>query len=79
MDIAMITRADISVAAGHKITLPRGAVGLINTTREPPTLTVSSARAPPASKTNIAVARKEPIHCCRVIVLSSSISVCMKA
>jgi hypothetical protein len=48
---------------GIKITLARGAFGLISTAREPPILTVSSAIAGAhARPTSIAAAPKQPIH-----------------
>src|SRR3977135_1612785 len=54
---------------GIKITLARGAFGLISTAREPPILTVSSAIAGAhASPASIAAAPKQPIH--RYLVIS---------
>src|SRR5260370_20133871 len=60
---------------GIRITLARGAFGLISTAREPPMLTVSSASAEPQKRPkSIAAAAKWPIPWCRFIVLPDSIS-----
>ncbi|HMH70685.1 MAG TPA: hypothetical protein VK554_00015, partial [Bradyrhizobium sp.] len=56
---------------GSRITLARGAFGFINTAREPPMLTVSSAKAEPQTRLkSIAAAPNKPIQWCCFIMLS---------
>jgi hypothetical protein len=55
---------------GIRITLARGAFGFIKTAREPPMLTVSSAKAEPLTRpTSVGTAAKKPVHCCRFMML----------